>query len=104
MNDPVEEPIFDDNELQQKTMATETIQNNLASPKSLISNRNLLINKYSIKYGYIEKTDKKVIPFKYNHAGPFSEGLAFVGLNSEEDGEGVYFYIDKTGKCVKDCP
>jgi hypothetical protein len=34
----------------------------------------------------------------YDCVGNFSEGLARVKLN------GKWFSIDKTGKCVKDCP
>ncbi len=46
------------------------------------------------KYGYVNKTGKEVIPFKYDYAYSFSEGLAAVKLN------GKWRYIDKTGKEV----
>jgi hypothetical protein len=46
------------------------------------------------KYGYIDNTEKEVIPFKYDYARNFSEGLAAVGLADK------YGFIDKTGKIV----
>jgi hypothetical protein len=46
------------------------------------------------KYGYIDQTGKLVIPFLYEYAHNFSEGLAAVKFN------GKYGYIDKTGKWV----
>jgi hypothetical protein len=46
------------------------------------------------KWGYIDKTGKLIIPFKFDHAGDFSEGLAAVKL------AGKYGYIDQTGKVV----
>ncbi|MGB9726533.1 MAG: WG repeat-containing protein [Minisyncoccia bacterium] len=46
------------------------------------------------KWGFIDKTGKEVIPFKYDYAYDFSEGLAHVGLN------GKRFCIDKTDKEV----
>ena len=48
----------------------------------------------NFKYGFIDKTGKEVIPFKYQHAKDFSEGLARVQLNNK------WGYIDKTGKEV----
>lgn len=48
-------------------------------------------NEINNKYGYIDKTGKEVIPVKYEHAYPFSNGLAKVELN------GRWGYIDKTG-------
>ena len=50
------------------------------------------------KYGYVDsKTGKEVIPFKYDYAEPFSEGMAKVKLNYK------YGYIDITGKEVIPC-
>jgi hypothetical protein len=46
------------------------------------------------KYGFIDKTDKVVIPIIYDDAYNFSEGLARVEL------DGKWGYIDKTGKEV----
>jgi hypothetical protein len=46
------------------------------------------------KWGYLDKTGKLIIPFKFDGAGDFSEGLAAVSLK-EKTG-----YIDKTGKFV----
>ncbi len=46
------------------------------------------------KWGFIDKTGKEVIPFKYDHCIPFSEGLAPVML------DGRWGYVDKTGKEV----
>ena len=49
-------------------------------------------------YGFIDKTDKVVIPCTWNGAGDFSEGLAPVMNDKEEWG-----YIDKTGQVVIPC-
>jgi len=46
------------------------------------------------KYGYIDKIGKEVIPFEYDGARQFSEGVAVV----KKDGK--YGFIDKTGKEV----
>jgi hypothetical protein len=51
------------------------------------------------KWGYIDRNKKEVIPLKYDFAGSFNlelQGLALVKLNDK------LFYIDKTGKFVKD--
>ena len=48
-----------------------------------------------LKYGFIDKTGKEVIPFKYRTAYSFSEGLAPV---SEDDK--TFGYIDKSEKVV----
>jgi bifunctional DNA-binding transcriptional regulator/antitoxin component of YhaV-PrlF toxin-antitoxin module len=42
--------------------------------------------------GYIDTTGKLAIPARFEHAGDFSDGLAFVLL------QGRYGYIDRTGK------
>lgn len=46
------------------------------------------------KYGYIDKTGRLIIPFKFGYASDFSEGLATVEFKDN------YGYIDKTGKFV----
>ncbi len=46
------------------------------------------------KRGYINKTGRLVIPFKFDYATDFSEGLAGVEV------KGKFGYIDKTGKFV----
>ena len=46
------------------------------------------------KYGYVDKTGKVVIPFKYDDAGEFHNGIALVYI---KDG---YTLIDKTGKII----
>ena len=49
------------------------------------------------KHGFIDKTGKAVIPFKYDATGSFSEGLASVCRN------GKWGVIDKTGKEIVPC-
>ena len=49
------------------------------------------------KYGYIDKTGKEIIPFKYESALDFSEGLAAV-----QDINDKWGFIDKNGKVVID--
>jgi hypothetical protein len=46
------------------------------------------------QWGYIDKTGRLIVPFKFDTAGHFSEGLAAVGIG-EKTG-----YIDATGKFV----
>ncbi|MDR1170447.1 MAG: WG repeat-containing protein [Prevotellaceae bacterium] len=49
--------------------------------------------------GYIDKNKNEVIPLKYDDVGNFNQeiqGMALVKLNGKK------FYIDKTGKYVKD--
>ncbi|MBQ5623621.1 MAG: WG repeat-containing protein, partial [Alistipes sp.] len=48
------------------------------------------------KFGFIDKTGKEVIPFKYVYAESFSEGLAAVRVGSYIGGK--YGFIDKVGK------
>ncbi|MES2485412.1 MAG: WG repeat-containing protein, partial [Bacteroidota bacterium] len=87
---------------------------------------------YNGKYGYINKNDEIVIPFKYQWAFLFFDGLAQVQLNGKwgyinadgkeviplkydsgsifQDGSAkvklnnVEFQIDKQGNCIKNCP
>jgi hypothetical protein len=47
---------------------------------------------FTMKWGYIDKTGKIVIPPQYESAAPFSEGLG--AINQCDEG----FFIDKTGK------
>jgi|GEM_PF-5375494 len=52
------------------------------------------------KWGYVDATNNLVIPLKYERTDPFSESKMTAGrvlLNKR------FFYIDKSGKCVKDC-
>ena len=57
-------------------------------------NKELSYKELNGKWGYNDKNGKEVVPFKYDSANLFSEGLAHVRLN------GKYGYIDKTGKEV----
>lgn len=47
----------------------------------------------SEKYGYIDRYGKLIIPYQYNEAANFSNGLALVKNDRNQ-----YEYIDKTGK------
>ena len=49
------------------------------------------------KFGYIDKDGKEVIPFIYDGATSFSNGLALVSKNCRKPG---CMYIDKAGKVV----
>jgi hypothetical protein len=53
-----------------------------------------------IKYGFIDKQGKEVIPLKYDEVKPFSDGFAIVALDSIYMGysERMYGFIDKTAK------
>jgi serine/threonine protein kinase len=54
-----------------------------------------LINvKLNAKYGFIDKAGREIVPFKYDWASGFSEGLAKVGSNNK------FGFIDKTGNEV----
>ncbi len=50
-------------------------------------------------YGYIDKNAKVVVPEKYIHANPFSEGLASVAIK-DKDGNTKWGFIDRTGAVV----
>lgn len=50
--------------------------------------------KMTIKYGYINKTGKLVIPFEYEDAGSFNSGVTNVKKN------GLYGIIDVNGKII----
>lgn len=51
------------------------------------------------KWGFIDSNFNEVIPVQYDDSeGFFNNGVAKVTLKKKS------FYIDKTGKCVKNCP
>lgn len=50
--------------------------------------------KSGVKYGYLDTNGQVAIPFQFEHAGDFQEGLAYVVK------DGKIAYIDKTGKIV----
>ncbi len=54
----------------------------------------------SLKYGYINKSGRVVVDFKYDAANDFSENLAVVAKII--DGQKKYGYIDRDGKLVID--
>ena len=56
----------------------------------------IVAEKYG-KYGYIDKTGNIVVPFKYDRAWNFSEGLARVMKDGKRG------FIDKTGKEIVPC-
>ncbi|RKP53991.1 WG repeat-containing protein [Cohnella endophytica] len=49
------------------------------------------------KYGYIDRYGKIIIPYQYNEAYSFSDGLALV-----KNDKNYYEYIDKTGRVIID--
>jgi hypothetical protein len=49
---------------------------------------------FTMKWGYVDKTGKIVIPAEFESADPFSEGLG--AINQCDEG----FFIDKTGKKI----
>ncbi|HJR08164.1 MAG TPA: WG repeat-containing protein [Pyrinomonadaceae bacterium] len=60
-----------------------------------------------LKWGYVDRNGREVIPFQFLNAGDFSEGLAPVNVLKVGDGEGSlcgsssnYGYIDKTGALI----
>lgn len=53
------------------------------------------------KYGFINKQGETVIPFEYDYAYSFSEGLAVVGVYADEERHNLqHGVIDKTGKAI----
>ncbi|MBI5538762.1 MAG: TonB family protein [Bacteroidia bacterium] len=46
------------------------------------------------KYGYVNNKGKKIIPYKYTYAEPFSEGFAVV------ENEAIFHFIDTLGQNV----
>lgn len=68
---------------------------------------NILCAKLDDKYGYIDLSNQIVIPFKFEEAENFSEGLARVGIHKGYFNSmfgrlpyNLYGFIDKTGKFV----
>ena len=49
-----------------------------------------------MQWGFINRSGKEVIPFRYSFAESFKEGLAHVMK------DGKWIYIDKNGKTVKE--
>jgi len=47
---------------------------------------------FSLKYGFVDKTGKVVVPLKYDWASDFNEGLATVSLN------GKWGFVNQTGE------
>lgn len=64
------------------------------NPQQEVGNLTPKMNKRSEKWGYVNDKGEKIIPFKYDNAGNFSEGLARVKLDSK------YGYINKMGDMV----
>lgn len=60
---------------------------------------NMIISNVSLKYGYMDKTGKMVIPAIYDDAYDFSEGYAVVGKQNSS-GETLYGAIDRAGNVV----
>ncbi len=50
------------------------------------------------RWGYLDASGKEVIPFQFESATSFARDSAQVTLN------GFSFFIDKLGRCIKDCP
>jgi hypothetical protein len=50
------------------------------------------------KWGYVDVNNAIVIPFQYESATTFFQDSALVYINETE------FYIDKKGRCIKNCP
>jgi hypothetical protein len=61
---------------------------------TVISAQKLELKFENNKYGYLDKSGKIVIPFQYDDASNFKDGLAKVALNKK------YGFIDITGKQV----
>lgn len=63
----------------------------------------LAVDSINGKYGYVDKDGKVVIPHQFKSASSFSDGLARVAIDDENDDTifGKHIgYIDKTGKLV----
>ncbi|MGE0637887.1 MAG: WG repeat-containing protein [Bacteroidia bacterium] len=53
----------------------------------------------------IDRTGKELTPYQYSNFNDFSEGVALVSSDCDENGENCkYSYIDKTGKTVLELP
>lgn len=76
----------------QNSSTKESSRNNSLS----VDDRRLIAVKQNGKWGYVDTKGNIVIPFKYDNASRFSEGLAKVWNNSGR-GNG---YIDQTGNLV----
>jgi hypothetical protein len=55
------------------------------------------------KFGYINKKGKLVIPFEFEEAHNFSEGLAKVFIYNKNDKVGAFGYINKDGNVMIEC-
>ncbi|HVZ98378.1 MAG TPA: WG repeat-containing protein [Chitinophagaceae bacterium] len=60
------------------------------------STEGLAVVRSGLKYGFIDKTGKEIIPPEYSIASGFSEGLAAVAVF--EGNEIIWRYIDATGR------
>lgn len=54
-------------------------------------------------HGYIDKTGKVIIPFKYGEVHPFSDGFALVGIHKEGSWQ-QFVFIDQEGKRLFEHP
>jgi hypothetical protein len=50
------------------------------------------------KTGFFDTNGNLKIPIIYDEAWPFANGKTWVKKDSD------WFYVDKTGACVEDCP
>jgi tetratricopeptide (TPR) repeat protein len=79
--------------IEQKTENQNVISQNkkdtLAHEALIKDDRKLFLKYLNGKWGYTDKQGNEVIPFKYEEASDFHDGLAAVGLN------GKYGFIDK---------
>ena len=83
--------------------AAEVTFTTLISPKyedAKIFSDDLAAVKQNGKWGYIDKTGKTVIPFQFDKAYPFSEGLAIVGKIEQRDGYHWTGELDEWGNWV----
>lgn len=53
------------------------------------------------RWGFVNESGEMVIPYRFDYADHFSEGLAWVGLE-DENGDNKYGFIDKSGELVID--